>query len=127
MRILYEYVAIRSNTISIFQDIDLSNYIQEDIIQIQKLEIISVGYKCPNKKLNEKSYWNEMVLFFRDSYRVLKHNKKFILVIGNYKNMKKNFINLALKTGFYIERILKREIVNIKKKKNIEYVLFLKK
>jgi len=114
--------------------LDLIDYIEEDLIQIKNyftkeqistLKRYSIGNEFLSRERTENKYWSDNLLLFRELYRVLRKNRNFIFVIGNYRDMKEKFLTLAKKTGFYLERVLKREIVNIKKKDNCEYVLFL--
>jgi len=115
---------------------DLIDYIEEDINQIKflfqrkkifELKSKSIGYQLKNWTQTNRSYWFKINIILKELYRILKPNKKFILIIGNYKNMLELFINHIKTNGFFIERILPREVYNIKKKNNIEYVLFLRK
>ena len=85
-----------------------------------------VGRKFEQKNITEKIYWQEIDAYFKEISRILKLNQNFILVIGVYKDMKKNYENLAKQNGFLIERALKRDVINLKNNNNTEYVLFLK-
>ena len=115
--------------------IDLIDYIQEDLTPInfliknKKTEFLkskSIGNKFRNYSLTEKLYWNKMDLFLKELIRILKPNKNFILIVNNYKNMSEKFEEILIANYFLIERILKRVVVNIKKKNNTEFVYFLK-
>ncbi len=115
--------------------VDLIDYIQEDLTpinylfkkkEIELLKIKSIGNKFKNVLLTEKLYWNKINLFLKESVRILKPNKYFILIINNYKNMKNLYERLLYTNGFFIERVLKRDVVNIKKRNNTEFVYFLK-
>ena len=115
--------------------IDLIDYIQEDLTPInylikkEKIEFLkskSIGNKFRNYSLTEKLYWNKIDLFLKELIRILKPNKNFILIVNNYKNMSEKFEEILIANYFLIERILKRVVVNIKKKNNTEFVYFLK-
>ncbi len=115
--------------------IDLIDYIREDLISINQLfnneeiELMrkkSIGNKFDNSIITEKLYLSKINLFLKESVRILKPNKSFILIINNYKNMKAKYEKLIFANNFSIERALKRNVVNIKKKNNIEFVYFLK-
>lgn len=114
---------------------DLIDYIQEDIVpiklifrddEIENLKLKSIGNKYKDCKYTEILYWKKINLFLKELFRILKPNKYFILIIGNYNDMKNNFEKLVLANNFVIERVLERKVVNIKRKQNIEYVFFLK-
>lgn len=116
--------------------LDLIDYIQEDLIpiknlfdnnQIKSLKNRSIGNRYGNQSINDKLYWNKINKILDELYRVLKNDGNCIIIIGDYRYLKDKFIRLVLEKKFYLERILRRKIVNIKKKDNIEYVLFLKK
>lgn len=116
--------------------IDLIDYIEEDIYQIKKLFNIdqvfqlkgkSIGNKYNNPKETLTLYWNKIDKVLKELFRILKSNKNFILIIGNYYDLLDKYIELLVKNGFTIKRILPRKISNIKRKYNIEYVLFLEK
>lgn len=115
--------------------VDLIDYIQEDLPSIsylikkkdiELLKIKSIGNRFNKNSTIEKLYWNKIDLFLKELIRILKPNKNFILIIGNYKNMKEKFEEILKSNSFHIERILKREVVNIKKRNNSEFVFFLK-
>ncbi|KKN25050.1 hypothetical protein LCGC14_0888830 [marine sediment metagenome] len=115
--------------------LDLIDYIQEDLISINflfkksKIDLIrakSIGNRFKNDSLTEKLYWTRINLLLKEVVRILKPNHHFILIINNYKNMKNLYERFILTNNFSIERILKREVVNIKKRNNSEFVYFLK-
>ncbi len=115
--------------------IDLIDYIREDLISINQLfnkeeiELMknkSIGNKFENSILTEKLYWSKINLFLKESVRLLKPNKNFILIINNYKNMKAKYEKFIFANNLIIERVLRRNVINIKKKNNIEFVYFLK-
>lgn len=115
---------------------DLIDYIEEDIVQLRQIfnkkEILdlkhkSIGNKLHTSQLTDKLYWEKIDKLLNELYRVLKFNKHLILIIGNYRNMMESYLNKCKSIGFEIERVLRREIVNIKKKQNLEYVIFLNK
>lgn len=116
--------------------IDLIDYIEEDIYQInlllrrekiQKLKKNSIGNPFKNKLFTLKLYWNKLNLIIKELYRVLKLDKNCILIISNYGNMVNQLTTLVKNHRFLIEKILPRKVHNIKRKNNTEYVLFLKK
>ncbi len=136
---LFELKHLKSNSIDAIITsppyIDLIDYIQEDLTPInflikkEKIEFLkskSIGNKFRNCLLTEKLYWNKIDLFLKELNRVLKPNKNFILIVNNYKNMSEKFKEILIANYFLIERILKRVVVNIKKKNNLEFVYFLK-
>ena len=47
--------------------------------------------------------------------------------MGDYYNLREKYIQFANKLNAFVERNVNREIFNIKKKNNKEFVLFLKK
>ena len=115
--------------------IDLIDYIREDLISINQLfnkeeiELMknkSIGNKFENSILTEKLYWSKINLFLKESVRLLKPNKNFILIINNYKNMKAKYENFIFANNLIIKMVIRINIVNIKKKNNIEFVYFLK-
>ena len=115
--------------------IDLIDYIQEDLTSInflftqKKIELIktkSIGNKFKNTSLTERLYWTRINKLLNESVRILKPNHYFILIINNYKNMKNLYEKFILANRFCIERVLRREVVNIKKRNNTEFVYFLK-
>lgn len=116
--------------------IDAINYIENDIDQIKylyandQIDFLiknSIGCKLQNIRLTEKEFWLRIEKVFIEVFRILKSESNFILVVGFYRNMKDNFIRIAQKYNFQIERVLEREVISFKKKKTIEYVLFFKK
>ena len=116
--------------------LNLIDYIKNDFVQINNLikpseiKIIrkrAIGRTCQSEVITKKQYMFEMDLVFNNIKRILKPNSYFILVIGSYKDLKELFINLAKKHDFYIERILMRKVINLRREGNLEYVLFLKK
>ena len=116
--------------------IDLIDYIDNDSQQIanlfsfnyiKKLRKKPIGTKLEDRSLTEKLYWQKMNIVFNEIRRILKLKSQFIIVIGSYMNMKEKYMQLAMDHDLYIERILKREVFNLKNYKNIEYVLFLRK
>ncbi len=116
--------------------INLIDYIRMDIhqivnllplYQIKMLRKKMIGRDLKHKRLTEKVFWKDMNIIFEEIYRILKLNRYFIIVIGDYRNMKERFIEIAKYNNFFIERLLKREVINLKNKKKFEYVLFLKK
>ncbi len=136
---LAEIKDIRTNSIDAIITsppyIDLIDYIQEDLAsinylfkkkEIELLKAKSVGNKFTNTSLTDKLYWSRINLFLNESVRILKPNSYLILIINNYKNMKNLYEKLIIDNNFCIDRILKREVVNIKNKNNFEFVYFLK-
>lgn len=116
--------------------LDLIDYIQEDNLkislffdnkQIDSLKNSSIGKKYKNELQTFKNYWYKMNLVLKEFHRILKHDKKCILIIGNYYNMKNKFKDLIHENNFLINKILKRKVENIKKKDNVEFVIFLEK
>lgn len=116
--------------------IDAINYIENDIDQIKylyandQIDFLiknSLGCKLQNIRLTEKEFWSRIEKIFAEAFRILKSKSNFILVVGFYRNMKENFIRIAQKYNFQVERVLEREVISFKKKKTIEYVLFFKK
>lgn len=116
--------------------LDLIDYIEEDITQINvlfgkkqilQLKTKSIGNHILNKKKSQVDYWNKTMKIITEMYRVLKFDGFLIFIIGNYGNMRNQYLYHFKNSGFITERILEREIVNIKKKDNIEYVFFAKK
>jgi len=116
--------------------INLIDYISMDMHQIASLLTLDhiqmlrkklIGRDLKHQNLTEKIYWQEINFIFKEIYRILKLNRYFIIVIGDYRNMKEKFIEIAKYNNFFIERLLKREVINLKNKKKFEYVLFLKK
>lgn len=116
--------------------IDLIDYIQEDIAlinlvmnscEIEKLKFNSIGNKTNIFEYTKTYYWLRMNSLYKELNRIIKPDKYFILIIGNYYDMKTNFEKLAKLNGFKIEKILKRKVDNLKEKDNIEFVFFLKK
>lgn len=116
--------------------IDAINYIENDIDQIKylyandQIDFLiknSLGCKLQNIRLTEKEFWLRIEKIFVEAFRILKSKSNFILVVGFYRNMKENFIRIAQKYNFQVERVLEREVISFKKKKTIEYVLFFKK
>ncbi len=137
---IIELKKIKSNSIDAIicspPYIDLIDYIQEDIVlikeflnksDIEELKLNSMGYNTKNIEYTKSLYWIKMNQFFKNVFRVLKPNKYFIIIIGDYYNMNESYEKLAIMNKFCIERILKRKIVNIKEKDNLEYVFFLKR
>lgn len=116
--------------------INLIDYIRMDIHQIVsllKLDHIKflrrnlIGRDLKHQVITEKLYWQKIDIIFKELHRILKFNRNFIIVIGDYRNMKERFINLARNNKFFIERVLIREVINQKNKGKLEYVLLLKK
>lgn len=116
--------------------IDAINYIENDIDQIKYLypkdqinSLIknSIGCKLQNIRITEKEFWLKIEKVFIEVFRILKPKSNFILVVGFYRNMKEKFIQIAKKYKFRVERVLEREVISLKKKNTIEYVLFFKK
>ncbi|MBD3212963.1 MAG: hypothetical protein GF311_10175 [Candidatus Lokiarchaeota archaeon] len=116
--------------------LNLIDYIEEDITkikylfnkrEIQQLKTQSIGNRILNNQNSHIDYWNKMIKLITELYRVLKKNKFLVFIIGNYGNMRSKYLSHFESSGFNIERILKRKIVNLKKKDNVEYVFFLKK
>lgn len=116
--------------------IDAINYIENDIDQIKylyandQIDFLiknSLGCKLQNIRLTENEFWSKIEKIFIEAFRILKSKSNFILVVGFYRNMKENFIRIAQKCNFQVERVLEREVISFKKKKTIEYVLFFKK
>lgn len=115
--------------------IDLIDYIKEDIVPInfliekEEIEILkneSIGFKFHNYKLTEELYWEKIELFLSELNRLLKPNNFFILIVGNYKNLRDKIEEKLRVNDFVIEKILRREVVNIKKRNNTEFVFFSK-
>ncbi len=115
--------------------IDMIDYIQEDLIpikhlfkkkEIEFLKAKSIGNKFKNLLITERLYWKRINIFLQESFRILKPDKYLIIIINNYKNMKETYEKLIFTNNFYIEMILKREVINVKKKDNKEFVYFLK-
>lgn len=116
--------------------LDLINYIRNDLHQNQYLlnedqikwtEENSVGIKTDRIETTEALYWNKMYQILKLIYKVLKKDHYFILIIGNYRDLKEKYILLLKKISFYIENIIKRDVININNKNNVEYVFFIKK
>ncbi len=116
--------------------LNLIDYIEEDYWQIKylvgkdkikELKYNSIGNWREEQNFLVKNYWDKINQIMENLYRLLKPKKKLILIIGNYGNMRNNYKNIALNNDFKIERILQRKVVNLKRKDNVEYVLFLKK
>jgi len=116
--------------------IDLIDYISNDLnqikiflneSQIKYLRLFSIGNKFSKFSQTEKIYWYKMERVFYKLFDILKSNHHFILIIGDYKNMKEKFLNLSKKIGFKTERILLRKIINKKDRISYEHVLFLLK
>lgn len=116
--------------------IDLIDYIKMDIHQIIRILTLDhikflrkklIGRELKHQIITEKIYWQEINTILKELYRILKKNHNLIIVIGNYRNMKDKFVNIAKKNRFLIDRLLKREVFNLKYERKFEYVLFLKK
>jgi len=116
--------------------INLIDYIRMDIHQIislitldriKYLRKMSIGRDLKHQKITEKLYWQKIDIIFKEIHRILKLKQNFIIVIGDYRNMKENFVKIAKSNKFCIDRLLKREVINHKNKKKYEYVLFIKK
>ena len=116
--------------------LDLIDYIRNDLHQnqcflnedqIKWTEQNSVGIKTDRIETTEALYWNKMYQILKLIYKVLKVDHYFILIIGNYRNMKEKYILLLEKISFNIENIIKRDVLNIDNKNNTEYIFFIKK
>jgi DNA modification methylase len=116
--------------------LDLIDYIQEDITpisqffnnsSIHKLKKNSIGFKQKSREQTKKEYFSKMNKVYRESYRVLKPNTHYIVIIGTYDNLKEMYIKLAEANNFHIDRIMLKESVSRKKRKNYEYIFFLRK
>lgn len=116
--------------------LDLINYIRNDYHQNQCLlnedqikwaEENSVGIKTDRIETTEALYWNKMYQILKLLYKVLKIDHYFILIIGNYRDLKEKYILLLKKISFYIENIIKRDVININNRNSVEYIFFIKK
>ncbi len=109
--------------------LDLIDYIQEDITPISKLFKKNSINKLKENSIGHKQrdYFSLMNKIFNETYRILKANSQFIVVIGDYKNLREKYIEIAKNNNFHINRILLKESISYKKKKNCEYVFFLEK
>ncbi|MBD3214405.1 MAG: hypothetical protein GF311_17470 [Candidatus Lokiarchaeota archaeon] len=116
--------------------LNLIDYIEEDINkikylfnewEIQQLKTQSIGNRILNNQKSHLDYWNKIMKIIEEMYRILKNNSFLVFIIGNYGSMRSIYLSHFENSGFFIERILKRKIVNIKKKDNFEYVFFARK
>ncbi len=116
--------------------LDVIDYIENDRTQInfffnenriRNLKNKSIGNKIYNDKITQNVFWRRINKLFAEIFRILKPGSFFILVVGFYQNMKSSFIKIAGNNGFIIERTLRREVKHFKKKKTVEYVIFLRK
>ena len=116
--------------------INLIDYIRMDIRQIISLLRLDhikflrknlIGRDLKHQQLTEKLYWQKIDIIFKEIHKILKFNRNFIIIVGDYRNMKENFVNIARNNKFFIERVLKRDVINYKNKRKFEFILFLKK
>lgn len=116
--------------------VDLLDYIENDITpisqffnlgEINDLQRKSIGYRDVNDSITENLYYIKMDRIFQEIYRILRPDSHFIIVIGIYKNMKEMYNRLSKINNFLIERILTNEMINNKRRKNYEHIIFLKK
>ncbi len=116
--------------------IDLIDYIQDSYTpnsqflkehSINKIRQESIGHKCKNIDLTEQKYYEDIREIFTESFRVLKSGSYFIVIIGEYRNMRDRYKEIALEQEFYIERIVPKGVITHKRKNRKEYILFLKK
>ncbi len=116
--------------------VNLIDYIENDKYQIASLLTLdhikllrkkSIGRDLTYQNLTEKVFWQEMKIFFDEIYRIVKRNSYFIIVVGAYRKMIENIYDISHKCNFKIDRVLERDVINLKSKRNFEYVFFLRK